>query len=241
MKIVRRSVAVFVALIVTALLAPHCIAGTEGPAEMSISIGGAFGRMVVRPKVQPFSVFKNRGIVKQGLDFSCGAAATATIFNHYLGEPVTEGKVIDVMFRAGDVDRIVARQGFSLLDIKRFAEYMGYRAAGYRTDMEGLASLKKPCIVAILLRDYKHFVVFKGIEEGKVFLADPALGNTTVGIREFERMWYGHIVLVIEPRDQTLKADLDIKDEDRIMVSAGDVRRSLFYNAILLGKGPRDF
>lgn len=216
-------------------------AGSGATAEMSIAIGGPFGRVVVKPKVKPQSAFKDQNVVKQTLDYSCGAAATATLFNYYLGEPVTEEKVIDSMFKAGDVDKIIARKGFSLLDIKKFAEFMGYRAVGYKTDMQGLVSLNKPLILAVMVRAYKHFVVFKGIENGRVFLADSALGNTTVTLREFERMWYGQIALAIEPRDHEVRDGLKIRKEERMMVSASDVRRSIFYNSILFGKGVNEF
>jgi hypothetical protein len=230
------------AMLLLGLFAPvAAYAGNGATAEMSIAIGGSFGRVVVRPKVKPASAFKDQNVVKQTLDYSCGAAATATIFNYYLGESVTEERVIDSMFKAGDVNKIIARKGFSLLDIKKFAEFMGYRAVGYRTDMQGLVSLDKPSIVAIILRGYKHFVVFKGIENGRVFLADSALGNTTVSLREFEQMWYRQIALVIEPRNDQARDGLKIRKEERIMVSSSDLRRSIFYNSILFSKTANEF
>jgi hypothetical protein len=203
-------------MLLLGFFAPAAVyAGNDAAAEMSIAIGGSFGRVVVRPKVKPASAFKDQNVVKQTLDYSCGAAATATIFTYYLGEAVTEAKVIDAMFKAGNVDKIIARKGFSLLDIKKLAEFMGYRAVGYRTDMQGLVSLGKPSILAIMLRGYTHFVVFKGIENGRVFLADPALGNTTVALREFERMWYGQIALVIEPLNGQARNGLKIRKEEK--------------------------
>ena len=201
------------------LPAALCAAESEPLCEMSIPIGsGPFGSMTIKPKVKPASAFKDRNIVKQTYDYSCGAASTATIFKYYLGDPITEEKVIDAMFKAGNVDKIVERKGFSLLDIKKFAEYMGYRAIGYKTDMDGLVALNKPSIVAILLREYKHFVIFKGMDKGRVFLADPALGNTTVSAREFERMWYGNIALVIEPKEGSGRDSLKIQPDERIIV-----------------------
>lgn len=218
------------------------LAGSDTECRMNISVGsGPFGALNMRPKVKPASVFKDRNIIKQTYDYSCGAASTATLFNYYLGDPVTEAKVINDMFKAGNVDKIIERKGFSLLDIKKFAEYMGYNAVGYKTDMEGLISLNKPSIVAVLIREYKHFVIFKGIEKGRVFLADPALGNTTVSPREFERMWYGHIALVIEPREGEVKDGLKIREDERIFVGSADLRRALFYNSILFSRGPNEF
>ncbi len=243
MKTMRRRgiKAASIMLLLAFLTPPAAHAGGDAVAGMSIPIGGGFGRMVIRPKVKPSSAFRDENVVKQGLDFSCGAASTATLFNYYLGEPVTEANVIDAMFKAGDVDKIIARKGFSLLDIKKYAEFMGYCAVGYKTDMQGLVLLDRPSIVAVMVRGYKHFVVFKGIESGRVFLADPALGNTTVSLREFEQMWCGQIALVIDPRNEQAKDGLKIRKEERILVGSSDIRRSIFYNAILFTRSANQF
>src|SRR5512142_1303117 len=96
-----------VALLLLSMIIPTLAPGADDQrAEVSIAVGGAFGRMVIRPKVTPFSEYKNKSITKQGLDYSCGAAAAATIFNYYLDLPISEGKVIDALFKSGDVDKI---------------------------------------------------------------------------------------------------------------------------------------
>jgi predicted double-glycine peptidase len=227
--------------ILLSLSLPRASLAEEREAEMNISVGSSFGKTTLRPKVKPFSAFRDRNIIMQGLDYSCGAASVATIFNYYLGENVSEENVIDVMFKVGDVGKIIERKGFSLLDIKKFAESMGYKAAGYRTDVEGLITLNRPSIVPIVIRDYKHFVVFKGVAEGRVFLADPAFGNTTLLIREFEKIWVENAALVTEPQDGKYVDGLKVNKEDMIMVSSDALRRSLFYHSVLFPKGPREF
>jgi predicted double-glycine peptidase len=239
MRILRRGLW---ALLIAIILFPGgLMASGDDAGEMNIAVGGGFGRFTIKPRVKPLAYFKDRNVIKQGLDFSCGAAAAATIFNFYLGETVTEMLVIETMFKAGDVDKILERQGFSLLDIKRFAEALGHRAAGYKTDVAGLLTLNRPSIVAIVLKDYRHFVVFRGIENGKVFVADPALGNTTLSLGEFEEMWYGQIALVIEPKDGSVKNGLKITDEDRFIVGSDGVRSMIYQNPVFFGKGAREF
>lgn len=72
-------------LTVLCLFAPvAALAGDDATGRMNISIGGQFGGVVLRPKVKPVSAFKDRNIVKQAYDYSCGAASTATLFNYYL-------------------------------------------------------------------------------------------------------------------------------------------------------------
>ena len=38
-------------------------------------------------------------------------------------------------------------------------------------------------------RGYKHFVVFKGIKDERIYLADPAYGNRSVPFKEFVGSW----------------------------------------------------
>ena len=61
---------------------------------------------------------KFREIVRQRTDFSCGAAAVATIFNYAYGRTTSETQILVNMLRVSD-QRIVRARGFSLLDIKR--------------------------------------------------------------------------------------------------------------------------
>jgi predicted double-glycine peptidase len=229
-------------VVLLSVLLPLSSFAEEGrDAEMNISVGGSFARMVIKPKVKPVSEFKHKNIVKQGLDFSCGAASAATLLNYYLGEAVTEEKVINTMFKVGDVDKILERQGFSLLDIKKLSENMGYKAVGYKTDLEGLILLNKPCVLPIVLRDYKHFVIFRGVARGRVFLADPALGNTTLSIHEFEKMWYGNVALVIEPRNGRTNDGLKLREEDFQLVASDTIWKSTIRTPLPFTKGAREF
>ncbi len=195
--------------------------------NVPVSIGGNyFGGLMIRPPVRPYFEIKNKNIIKQKLDFSCGSAAVATILNYYLGLKVTEDQVINGLFKVGNLKLIIKRRGFSLLDIKRFVTLLGYKAVGYKTDVKGLTKLKKPAIVTIVLGKYKHFVVFKGVKDGRVLLADPAFGNTVLPVEEFDRIWYRHIALVIYPKDDRTVNQL-ISKEEQIWVKEETLRNTL--------------
>ncbi len=228
-------------LLLSVLIPDRSVAGEDGDAEMSISVGTGFGRMIVRPKVKPVSELKHKNIVRQTVDFSCGAASIATILNFYIGEQVTERTIIEDLFRVGNLDKIAERQGFSLLDIKKLAQSMGYSATGYRTDLEGLVMLEKPSLLPIVVRNYKHFVVFRGVAKGMVFLADPALGNTTLPVGEFNRMWRENVALVIEPRDAATRDELKIQEEETTLISSGAVWKNLFRSTLPLQRNAREF
>ncbi len=137
--------------------------------------------------------FKN--VVHQTRDLSCGAAALGTILKYYYGEDVTEDQVIEEGFKVGDSKKI-ERDGFSMLELKRVAEKRGYQAGGFRIpDAEKLANLKVPVITLMSVRGYNHFVVIKGISDGRVYIADPAFGNTSRTLESFAADW-DHVILV---------------------------------------------
>ncbi len=180
----------------------------------------------VRVPVKPVSEIKHAGIVKQQYDYSCGAAVLATLFRYYFGEDVDEGSVIKDLFKVGDVEKIRKRQGFSMLDLKRYALMKGYKATGYKATVEDLVKLGVPAIVAIDVGNYRHFVIFKGVYKGRVILADPAFGNTVISVGEFRKMWVRNIALVIRPKEGDFKRK-GISEEDLVIVR-DDLLRLIF-------------
>ena len=137
-----------------------------------------------------------RYTVRQQYDFSCGSAAVATLLTHHYGEPTREETVYSAMWETGDQAKI-RKEGFSMLDMKRFLESRGYAANGYSANLEKLSSVGVPAIVLIRDGRYNHFVVVKGVRDGRVAFGDPAQGARVMPLPEFERMMINHIVFVI--------------------------------------------
>lgn len=135
-------------------------------------------------------------LVRQQTDFSCGAAVMATIFNGAYGHHTTERQVLVNMLKVADPDT-VRQKGFSLLDMKTYAQSVGFNAEGYRIDYPALAQLGIPVIVLIDVRGYKHFVVVRRIFGDQVAIGDPALGNRTMSRAQFERAWNNIAFVVI--------------------------------------------
>src|SRR5690606_18941842 len=50
------------------------------------------------------------------------------------------------------------------------------------------------------LKGYKHFVVVKGADAGRVFVADPALGHRVMNERDFVEGWNGIVLAVVGDR-----------------------------------------
>lgn len=111
-------------------------------------------------KVQSVRERKFADLVEQKTDFSCGAASLATILRHAYWLDVNEEQVIKGMLTTSD-QKLVQTQGFSMLDMKRYAESIGMRARGYRIPADKLESVSIPVIVLMEIRGYKHFVVLQ--------------------------------------------------------------------------------
>lgn len=160
------------------------------------------GRGLFSVPVKSLAALKFKNVVRQSRDLSCGAAALSTLLNYYYGEEVSEAQVIDAMLELGDQEKI-AKDGFSMLELKRFSERLGYVSAGFRIeDVNNLTKLQVPAIALVNTRGYAHFVVVKGVDQGRVFIADPAFGNRSLSIAAFDKEWSNVILVVLsETRD----------------------------------------
>lgn len=136
---------------------------------------------------------RHQNVVLQQWELSCAAAALATILRYQHGIPVTERSVALGMVKRKEYlanpDLLRLRQGFSLLDLKRFVDNLGYQGLGLGqltfTDLVERA----PIIVPVILRGYPHFVVFRGATSNSVLIADPAFGNVTIPVYKFIDAW----------------------------------------------------
>lgn len=135
-------------------------------------------------------------VVQQEHDFSCGAAALATLLTYHHERAVSERAVFDAMYKNGDQATIRAK-GFSLLDMKHYLAGLGLQADGYRLSLDRLRGLGVAVIALIDTGGYQHFVVIKGIDQRAVLVGDPAQGVRSVTRAAFLRMWNG-IAFVIK-------------------------------------------
>lgn len=157
-------------------------------------IGGGFSVPVTSLKEARFT-----STLRQQYDFSCGSAAIATLLTHQYGYPVSEQEVFQAMFSSGDQDKI-RREGFSLLDMKRFLALHGFTADGFTQPLDKLASAGLPAIALINEKGYQHFVVIKGIRDGRVLIGDPSTGTRAVERSRFETIWVKKLLFVIHNR-----------------------------------------
>ncbi|MHA6723947.1 C39 family peptidase [Sphingomonas sp. RS2018] len=177
--------------IALALIVPAVLAGCAdqvGGSSRFVAPMGAVGdyRVAVR------SVQDNRfhGVVRQRYDFSCGSAALATLLRYHYDLDVGEDDAFRGMWAKGDQPQI-RRVGFSLLDMKRWLVTHGLTADGYRVSLDKIAQTGVPGIALIAVKNYRHFVVVKGVRQDEVLLGDPSSGLTVMPRADFQRAWNG--------------------------------------------------
>lgn len=140
---------------------------------------------------------RERGVVMQQWETSCAAAAVATVLTYGFNDPISERHAALKMLEQTDPQKVRERGGFSLLDLMSFAESRGYLASAYKhLDFEDLRVFHAP-IVPISQYGYNHYVVFNGVRDDRVLLADPAFGNRELSSERFKEIWLDGMAFVV--------------------------------------------
>lgn len=164
--------------------------------------------------VEPLVEQRYRNIVRQAYDYSCGSAALTTVLAYYLGRNLNERQVMEGLLHYGESERIVERRAFSMLDMKRLVTALGYPSGGFRATVDDLLDLDHPAIVPIHHAGFKHFVVLRAIRDGRVYLADPSVGNISFTLAQFEEKWDDNVLFIVFPGSEKPFDSLELKEED---------------------------
>jgi len=162
----------------------------------SLNFNGIGGAGNYDVPVTTFAERRFKTIYKQQYDFSCGSATLASLLTFHYDDKVDEQSVFTDMYQNGDQQKI-QKQGFSLLDIKLYLERHGYRADGFKINLDQLVNANVPAITIINNNGYLHFVIIKGVSSEEVLVGDPAVGLKAMPRDEFEKMWEHRILFLI--------------------------------------------
>lgn len=200
-----------------------CVTAQAGQADVRVPYAGSYSLRLTSLKEARF-----RTTVPQRYDFSCGSAATATLLTYQYGMPVTEAEVFQAMYATGDQARI-RKEGFSLLDMRRYLQSRGFEADGFEVPIERLFAERLPAIVLLNDRGYRHFVVVKGTRNGRVLIGDPARGTRALSRERFDRLWESRVLFVVHNRRELAAFNLprDWRTAPPAPMEAGIARRAL--------------
>jgi hypothetical protein len=176
------------------------------PATLWAANVGIGSGVRIEPALRSMKELRDQNLVRQRFDYSCGAAALATILRYGFSDEVTERDLLIELFnqQSNEELQLSRREGFSLLDLQHVAQARGYSAEGYRLTPQNLLELGGPVIVYIEPRGYRHFAVLRGIRGDRVYLADPSLGNVRMPVYRFLEAWLDDsgtgVIFVVEPQ-----------------------------------------
>lgn len=164
-----------------------------------------FSASILAMDRQTYKSIRDDHVVKQNLDFSCGAAAMATLLTYRYQHPTTEEQVLTEMGKTATA---------SFYDLKVYAEKKGYQVQGLACGISYLYTLKYPAIVYLNMRGQDHFVVFNGAKNRKLWLLDPSRGNALMSESQFLGFFktrnhlsqYGRILVVMPSPDVRIEA-----------------------------------
>ena len=191
-----------------------------------LSIGCATSRLEVS-KVKNWKEMREENVSMQKFDFSCGTGSLATLMKYYFGDNVTEDMLLKDILDSlpEDVKKNRKEKGLSLLDLKQATERRGYQAYGVTLQPSSLYKIGRPVLVYLETDEFKHFSVFRGIREDRVFLADPSRGNIRITAEKFLKEWKGRLALVLD------KAGFKVSKDNPLSLTQND---DLFFRGELL-------
>jgi predicted double-glycine peptidase len=181
-------------LLAVVLLLPVGVPAADVPVRLNLYEEGG----VLTKQVKSVKQMRQRNLVPQTRDYSCGAASLATVLRYYYGLETTELETVIGMFKHGN-QADIKKVGFSLFDMKRYANALKYAADGYKIPrVEDLKKLTIPVIVLIDTSNYKHFVVIRRVDDKFVYIADPSWGNRKIPLDEFSKIWNQNIIFAVQ-------------------------------------------
>ena len=173
----------------------------------------------VKKEVLSFREIGRQNLVTQGLDYSCGAAAIATVAKYFWGDNVSELDFIKIALQILSPEEFRDRQknGLTMEDLKNIAIKAQYFSTVGRLKFDQLEESKVPLIVGLDVEGYKHFVVIRGTDDNFVYIADSIRGNLRLKHSEFKRQWQKNLVLVVAKRTvpPPKNAPLSVRKEDQ--------------------------
>lgn len=179
-----------------ALSAAVAVVGVPRPASAGeLVYYGADGKYHVH--LTTLQELKFRSVIRQKYDFSCGSAALATLLTYHYNTPTKETDVFADMWEHGDKDKI-RHEGFSMLDMQEYLKRHGIPSNGYRSTLDRLIKADVPALVLLNRNGYLHFVIVEGIRNGRVLVADPAIGTRAMTTDDFVQHWNGIFFVILD-------------------------------------------
>jgi hypothetical protein len=144
-------------------------------------------------------------VIEQSNEYTCGAAAVATLLTCFYGIPVTEQDALNLVYGSMHArgEKPEQGRGITAYDLKEALEAKGIRTEGFLVKPAALQDYFSrgglPVIIH-LTKPEKHFEVVVGMVGEQIVIADPSWGRSVMPLTLLvEQRGYDGVVLVPIP------------------------------------------
>ncbi|MBT3272847.1 MAG: hypothetical protein HN368_06815 [Spirochaetales bacterium] len=146
----------------------------------------------------PMETLRFQWVYEQRYDYSCGAAALASLISIYWETEIHEEELLEIL-----PNEDTPRADTTLLDLSRMVESLGFEAAAFDVSFEALTAaidVYGPVIVHLNQND-GHYVLVIDYRDGFLIIGDPSAGGTAWTAARFKRLW-SRVALIIRHKDR---------------------------------------
>jgi predicted double-glycine peptidase len=156
----------------------------------------AAGTITERPR--SYQDLKFQFTVRQQRDFTCGAAALASILKYHYGMPVTEEMIFWIIVNRYKPEELKqkAEVGFSFEDLIFVAEKLGFKSQAAVVAISELEKLNGPVILQMNMKRFDHFSVLRKKTADIAYMSDPLFGQLTLDSKEFKEEFKGAVLAI---------------------------------------------
>ncbi|CBW29697.1 C39 family peptidase [Haemophilus influenzae] len=134
-------------------------------------------------EIVSYNEFKNFNIIRQTKNNSCGAAALATMLKYKFH--ISEINEDTILYKLKNPN-----EEASFFELARISKEFNINAIGLALTLKELLNINKPVIAYVnnsLNND--HFIIINGIFNKELLISDPAIGNYSLKVSDFEKIW----------------------------------------------------
>lgn len=172
----------------------------------------------INRQITSYIEIKNKNLIRQKFDYSCGSASLATILKYFYGINITEKdilkKILGIKGYNSQNKEVRLRkedEGLSFFDLSNYVKTQGFKALGLALNLQTLFNIKIPVILYLKINNNEHFTVYKNKDKHFIYLSDPSFGNIKIRISKFKTMFYQRTnmknkgkILAILPLDKNI-------------------------------------
>ncbi len=178
-----------------------------GPAVLGVSLsslalaisgtGSAQGSAITE-RPTSYHDLKFAFTVRQQRDFTCGAAALASVLKYHYGMPVTEEMIFWIIVNRYKPEQLKqkAEVGFSFEDLIFVAEKLGFKTQAAVVSAAELEKLNGPVILQMNMKRFDHFSVLRKKTADIAYMSDPLFGQITLDEKEFKAEFKGAVLAI---------------------------------------------